>query len=456
MTKKIYALDTNVLVHDPNAPLKFKDNDVVISMTVLEELDHLKSSRQPVAAESRQAIRMIDSLLYGSSPEELSFGVPIKHENGEFSGGVLSVLLPPNRPEKWAVSLPKYGNDNIIINELLRVKEKTPDAKVVLVSKDINMRLKARACGLIAEDYQNDQLIARLEHLTKGYYLEPGSVWDCFSEVKSQQVNGQMIYHVPVENMPKPTVNEYVVDSEGFVGRVIAKSETTLSLKHISRTFLEHRQAWGLRPRNIEQALALDLLLDPDIHHVCITGPAGSGKTILAVAAALEMTGELSMYRRIIVTRSTPSLAEDIGFLPGTEQEKMDPWLGGIADNIEALHKEDENLSGSIDYLLEKIPIQFKSMNYIRGRSFQNSLILIDESQNLSPHQMKTMITRAGGGSKVVCLGNLSQIDTPYLNPTSSGLTYLTQRFRGFIRSGSIQLKGVPRSELAAYAEREL
>ena len=214
--------------------------------------------------------------------------------------------------------------------------------------------------------------------------------------------------------------------------------------------------AWGLKPRDPAQAMALNLLLDPDIHLVTLSGQAGSGKTILALAAAIEMTVATGQFRRIIATRSTRGLDEDIGFLPGTEAEKMEPWLGAITDNLEALHCDDENATSSVDYILQKVPLQFKSLNYIRGRSFQHSLILIDECQNLTPHQMKTIITRAGAGSKVICLGNLAQIDTPYLNPISSGLTYLIERFKHFPHGGTIHLQGSPRSELAEYAEAHL
>jgi len=226
-----------------------------------------------------------------------------------------------------------------------------------------------------------------------------------------------------------------------------------VTLRHYKADSLMEQEAWGLKPMNIQQAIALQMLLDPDVHIVTLTGAAGSGKTILALAAAIEMTVEQKSFNKIIATRSTPPLAEDHGFLPGTEEEKMDPWLGAINDNIEALHLNDENPSGSIQYVKERANIQFKAMNYIRGRSFQKSLILIDESQNLTPHQMKAIITRAGEGSKVVCLGNLAQIDTPYLSPTSSGLTYMTERFKRFEHGGSVQLNGVPRSKLAEYAE---
>ena len=215
-------------------------------------------------------------------------------------------------------------------------------------------------------------------------------------------------------------------------------------------------ETWGLKPQDAYQAMAMNLLMDPDIHLVNLTGAAGSGKTILALAAAIEQTVPNKIYRRIIVTRSTQGLDEDIGFLPGTEEEKMEPWLGAITDNLEALHWDDENCSSSVEYVMNKVPLNFKSLNYIRGRSFQSSLIIIDESQNLTPHQIKTIVTRAGNGSKVICLGNLSQIDTPYLTATSSGLTYLTERFKNFKQGGNILLRGVPRSALAKFAEEHL
>ena len=251
-------------------------------------------------------------------------------------------------------------------------------------------------------------------------------------------------------------MNQYLVDSQGFVARITDINDKTITLWDRSGDKLLNQQAWGLTPRDIYQAVALDLLLDQDIHLVTLTGSAGSGKTILALAAAIEMTVAQNRFNRIIATRSVRGLDEDIGFLPGTEAEKMEPWLGAITDNLEALHMEDENTHSSIDYILQKVPLHFKSLNYIRGRSFQKSLIIIDESQNLTPHQMKTIITRAGAGSKVVCLGNLAQIDTPYLNATSSGLTYLNERFKGFANGGSIELQGVPRSVLAEYAESHL
>jgi PhoH-like ATPase len=251
-------------------------------------------------------------------------------------------------------------------------------------------------------------------------------------------------------------INHFIIDEQEFVGRITAIDNGFVTLLDLPKELLMHQQAWGLKPRDTIQALALNLLLDPNVHIVSLTGQAGSGKTILALAAAIEMTVAQQQYKRIIATRSTRGLDEDIGYLPGTEAEKMEPWLGAITDNLEALHSDDENAPSSVDYILQKVPLQFKSLNYIRGRSFQQSLILIDECQNLTPHQIKTIITRAGSGSKVICLGNLSQIDTPYLSPISTGLTYLVERFKDFPFGGTVTLQGSPRSILAEYAENHL
>jgi PhoH-like ATPase len=422
-----YILDTNVLIHDPNALLNFEEHNVVIPMTVLEELDNLKSGRNALAADCRQAIRAIDDILGHATPDEIEDGIPIRRGEKSEPRGTLSILMT-QAPDNLAV-LPTHLNDNKIINDIALLKKHYPDNRIVLVTKDINMRLKARGCGLESEDYQNDP----------------------------EKKDGYNYYKVPrVEPLKDIFPNQYLLDEQGFIARVIQVNEDSLLLKHLNHHRLMEQEAWGLHPRDVYQALAMDLLLDPDVHLVSLTGSAGSGKTILALAAAIEMTANTRQYRRIIATRSTQGLDEDIGFLPGTEQEKMEPWLGAITDNLEALHYDDEDSDSSIDYLLKKVPLHFKSLNYIRGRSFQHSLILIDESQNLTPHQIKTIVTRAGKGSKVICLGNLTQIDTAYLSATSSGLTYLTERFKGFEHGGNIMLQGVPRSLLAEYAEANL
>lgn len=450
----LYALDTNVLIHDPNALLNFQEHHVAIPMTVLEELDQLKSGKQSVAAECRQAIRLIDKLLGDATPEQVEQGVPIQRGKGG-PRGCLSILMSKRaEPLTW---LPEDLNDNKIINQLVELQANRPGTSVVLVTKDINMRLKARACGLAAEDYHTDQLVDDVDLLSKGYHEVPGSFWDRVGKVETRQGHGRTWHRVQLaESMANLHVNEFILDEQGFVGWIKHIDGDELLILDLYQDKLLGLEAWGLQPRDIYQALALYALLDPDIHLVNLSGAAGSGKTILALAAAIEQTLVSKRYRRIIVTRSVQGLDEDIGFLPGTEAEKMEPWLGAITDNLEALHLDDESPHGSVDYILQKVPLQFKSLNYIRGRSFQQSLILIDECQNLTPHQMKTIITRAGTGSKVICLGNLAQIDTPYLSAPSSGLTYLTERFKDFPHGVHITLKGVPRSLLAEYAEAHM
>ncbi|AKX59081.1 ATPase [Thiopseudomonas alkaliphila] len=452
---KLYVLDTNVLIHDPTALLNFQEHHVVIPMTVLEELDHLKSGKPAVAVECRQAIRLIDQFLGAATTEQVEQGVPIMRVDG-VAKGYLSIAM--RFIEDSSTHLPESINDNRIINLLDVLQTEHPELSVVLVSKDINMRLKARACGIAAEDYESGKVIDDIGLLPQGFIEIEHSFWDNVTKVETTQQLGSTWHEVvlPTE-FPALHLNQFILDQQGFVGWVKEIIGTnTVRLLDLPRQALMEQQAWGLKPRDIYQALALFALLEPDIDLVNLTGAAGSGKTILALAAAIEQTMAEKRYRRIIATRSVQGLDEDIGFLPGTETEKMEPWLGAITDNLEALHMDDESPKGSVEYILERIPLHFKSLNYIRGRSFQQAFLLIDECQNLTPHQVKTIITRAGKGTKVVCLGNLAQIDTPYLSATSSGLTYLTERLKNYMGNVHITLQGVPRSDLAEYAEAHL
>ncbi|MFE8072670.1 PhoH family protein [Marinobacteraceae bacterium S3BR75-40.1] len=451
----MFVLDTNVLIHDPSAILNFEEHDVIIPMTVLEELDKLKSGNKSVAADCRQAIRTIDRILGDAPPQAIETGVPILRAEKAEPLGTLSIIMSVDGTQRH--HLPDNLNDNRIINTLADLQAQHQDRPIILVSKDINMRLKARGFGVEAEDYHTDQLVDDIDLLPTGYTEFSGSFWDTIEKVDTIQREG-ITEHLlqregPLENV---NINEFVLDEQGFVARVAEVEEDRVVLQDLHHEELLHQQVWGLTPRDIYQAMALNLLMNPDIHLVNLTGAAGSGKTILALAACIELTVASKQYKRIIATRSVQGLDEDIGFLPGTEAEKMEPWLGAIVDNLEALHEDDENMHASVDYILSKVPMQFKSLNYIRGRSFQHSLIIIDESQNLTPHQLKTIITRAGNGSKVICLGNLAQIDTPYLGALSSGLTYMTERFKGFRHGAHIHLQGVPRSALAEFAEANL
>ncbi|MFC3152498.1 PhoH family protein [Litoribrevibacter euphylliae] len=459
LKSKVYVLDTNVLIHDPNSVINFDEHQVAIPITVLEELDKLKSSKHTVAADCRQAIRRIDELIGDAPPDKVERGVPIIRPDTIQAKGSISILMsdPDSKVTPLNPALPNDLNDNKIINQIVKLQSSSPHIEYVLVTKDINMRLKARGCGIRSEDYQNDQLVSDIDLLPAGFIQLEGSFWDNIDHVESV-LEGKRAKHIISKSSLDFDVyyNQFIVDEQGFIGKVVEIGSDHIALKDMCHDLMMSQEAWGLHPRDIHQAMALNILLDPDIHLVTLTGSAGSGKTILALAAAIEQTISIKRYKRIIVTRTIQGLDEDIGFLPGTEEEKMEPWLGAITDNLEALHDDDECRDGSLDYLLQKVPLQFKSLNYMRGRSFQQSFILIDECQNLTPHQIKTIITRAGAGSKVVCLGNLAQIDTAYMNPISSGLTYLTARFRQFPLGGTLQLQGVPRSQLAEYAEQYL
>lgn len=455
---KCYVLDTNVLIHDPNSVFNFEEHDVLIPMVVLEELDKLKVGNSSVSADCRQAVRTIDAIIGSAEPKEIIRGVPIHHPDIQGNSGRLSILMQSHEAVRH---LSDNTNDNLIINELINLKKRMVTRDLVLITKDINMRLKARGCGIESQDYHNDQLISDIDRLTTGYHKVEGSFWERLEAIESQNVTGER-HHVMSKEVlgeligHKYYVNQFIQDEKEFVGRIVRDDGTHIALELLNTGILMRQKAWGLGPRDIYQAMAMYLMLDPEVDLVSLNGPAGSGKTILALACALELTLEQKDFKRIIATRSTRGLDEDIGFLPGSETEKMVPWLGAFTDNLEALHAEDYDPSGSEHYVGSNMPIHFKSLNFVRGRSFQHALLIVDEAQNLTPHQMKTIITRAGEGTKVICLGNLAQIDTPYLGATSSGLTYMSERFKGFGHGGAITLKGVARSRLAAYAESHL
>ncbi|KAA0875654.1 PhoH family protein [Nitrincola tapanii] len=458
---RLYILDTNVLLHDPKCLFEFKEQDVAIPMTVLEELDDIKDRKQTVAQEARHAIRIIDSILStATSSEQITKGVRIllPGVDREIRLGRLSIF-PDHELTARAGFLPDERNkDNKIINCALHLQATFPHRQVVLVTKDINMRLKALGAGLKrVEDYRTDQLVSDLDLLPEGYQYLDTPFWEGVDKVNSYQDGGQTFHKVDVSLLPNTYPNEYIYDSsKDFAARTVAVKDQEVTLLDLGYSHLMNQSCWGIQPINIQQAFAMQSMLDPDIDLSIFLGSAGSGKTLIALACALEMVIEEGRYNKIIVTRSTPPVAEDIGFLPGTEEEKMTPWLSSINDNLEAMHEQDERPQSSVKYALEKANIQFKSLNFIRGRSIQNAVVLIDEAQNLTPQQLKTIITRCGKGTKMVCLGNLAQIDSNYLTPLTSGLTYIVERFRDFEGAASVHFEGVFRSRLAEFAEENL
>ncbi len=456
---KIYVLDTNILLHEPHAFMSFKEHDVVVPMTVLEELDYIKDSKKDVARDARVSIRAMEDLLHDATPEQMLAGVSL---TGLGSGptaptGTLSIFSDLSMVKNLQV-FASNENDNRIINVALHLQNEFSPQPVVLVTKDLNMRLKAKGAGLAqVEDYRTDQLVTDIKYLSKGYHEFEGNFWDKVTSVDSKTEGRDTVHTIERSLVPDAYINEFLVDeSSQFAGLVEHVSDEHIEVLDLGVERIMGRNAWGISPKNIGQAMALHALLDPHIDLVILTGPAGSGKTLLALAAALEMVVERNMYDKIIVTRSTPEIAESIGFLPGTEEEKMAPWLAAITDSLEVLHKHDENVKGSMSYIMEKANIQFKSVNFMRGRSIQNAIVILDESQNLTASQLKTIITRCGEGTKLICGGNLSQIDSNYLSAVTSGLTYLVERFKNFSGSATINLDGVVRSRLAEFAEKEL
>jgi len=457
--KKLFVLDTNILLHDPHAFLNFQEHDVLIPMTVLEELDHIKDRNKDVSRDARVAIRSLETTLQDVEPEQMIEGVPLNR--GELKDSTVTghlLILNDHHITKEVSGLPGGENDNRIINAAVYLQREKPKRTVVLVTKDINMRLKAKGAGLKhVEDYTTDQLIDDVSFLTKGYEKLEGDFWQQVESVESKTEGRDTIHTVPAKQFESTFINEYLLDDgENFAARVLAKREDKIDLLDLGKQRLMSRQAWGITPKNIYQAMALNALLDPSLELVILTGPAGCGKTLLALASALEMVIEQGLYDKVLVTRNTPEIAESIGFLPGTEEEKMAPWLAAITDSLEVLHKNDENPSSSLNYIMEKANIQFKSVNFMRGRSIQNAIVLLDECQNLTASQLKTIITRCGEGTKLVCSGNLAQIDSNYLTAVTSGLTYIVERFKDFEGSATVNLNGVVRSRLASFAEENL
>ncbi|WP_151703474.1 PhoH family protein [Nitrincola alkalilacustris] len=458
---RLYILDTNVLLHDPKCLFEFKEQDVAIPMTVLEELDDIKDRKQTVAAEARHAIRVIDSIISSASnPSQITKGVRILLPGKDRATklGLLSIF-PDHELTARAGFLPDERNkDNRIINCALHLQSTFPHRQIVLVTKDINMRLKALGAGLErVEDYRTDQLVSDIDLLPEGHHHLEKPFWEGVDKVDSFQKEGKTYHKVAHTLLPDTYPNEYIYDdSKDFVARTVRVEGDSITLQDLGYSHMMHQSCWGISPINIQQAFAMQAMLDPDIDLTIFLGSAGSGKTLIALACALEMVIEQGRYNKIIVTRSTPPVAEDIGFLPGTEEEKMTPWMSSINDNLEAMHAQDERPQSSVKYAIEKANIQFKSLNFIRGRSIQNAIVLIDEAQNLTPQQLKTIITRCGKGTKMVCMGNLAQIDSNYLTPLTSGLTYIVERFREFEGSASVHFQGVFRSRLAEFAEEHL
>jgi PhoH-like ATPase len=344
----------------------------------------------------------------------------------------------------------------------MHLQEAHPKREVILVSKDINMRIKARAVGLAAEDYFNDKVLEDTDLLYSGMQALPGEFWEQHGkDMESWQQGGHTYYRVHGPLASSFIVNEFVFleEDKPFHAQVKEVSGRTAVLQTLKEYSHQRNGVWGITARNREQNFALNALMNPDIDFVTLLGQAGTGKTLLTLAAGLTQTLEHKTYSEIIMTRVTVPVGEDIGFLPGTEEEKMNPWMGALEDNLDVLNKTDDEAgewgrAATRDLIRSRIKV--KSLNFMRGRTFINKFLIIDEAQNLTPKQMKTLITRAGPGTKVVCLGNIAQIDTPYLTEGSSGLTYVVDRMKGWSHSAHVTLMRGERSRLADYAAEAL
>ncbi|HEU0197716.1 MAG TPA: PhoH family protein [Nevskiaceae bacterium] len=468
MQKKIFVLDTNVLMHDPTCLFRFEEHDLFLPMVVLEELDAGKKGTSETSRNVRQVSRFLADLMAGHNESEIEQGLPLsgarppQNGNGKpvtAAGGSLFFQTRPPAAELPGI-LPGGKPDNSILLAALSLQSHHPARQVTLVTKDINLRIKAAIVGVHTEDYHNDQVLEDLDLLDRGYTELQADFWQTHGEgMKSwQDAHGRACYRVHGPAVHDWHVNEflYLPDGEdaGLELRVQAIEAEQAQLC-VTRDYRKGKTpVWGIHAKNREQNLALNLLLDPDIDFVTILGAAGTGKTLLTLAAGLAQTLDEPRYREIIMTRVTVPLGEDIGFLPGTEEEKMTPWMGALIDNMEVLTQTSEGgdweRAATNDLLAKRVKI--RSLNFMRGRTFLNRYIIIDEAQNLTPKQMKTLLTRCGPGSKMVCLGNLTQIDTPYLTETASGLTYVVDRFRGWPHGGHVTLARGERSRLAAYA----
>jgi PhoH-like ATPase len=454
--RKLFVLDTNVLLHDPSSLFRFEEHDVYLPMMTLEELDHQKKGMSEVARNARQVSRSLDALVQDS--DHLDQGVLLSHLGNKdakgklfFQASAISNALPPDLPIGIA--------DNQILAVVKSLQDKLAPREVVLVSKDINMRLKARMLGLEAEDYFNDHVLEDSDLLYNGMLALPDNFWTRHSkDIESWQQGGTTFYRINGPLCSQFLVNQFVYFEGSMplyaqVREVNGKTAVLATLRDYSHA---KNNVWGVVARNREQNFAMNLLLNPDCDFVTLLGQAGTGKTLIALAAGLTQVLETKRYSEIIITRVTVSVGEDIGFLPGTEEEKMLPWMGALEDNLDVLNMGDgdgSNEWGRASTMeLIRSRIKVKSLNFMRGRTFLNKYLIIDEAQNLTPKQMKTLVTRAGPGTKVVCLGNIAQIDTPYLTEGSSGLTFVVDRFKGWPHSGHVTLQRGERSRLADYA----
>ena len=462
--KRIYVLDTNVLMHDPTALFRFEEHDVFLPMQVIEELDNGKKGTSEASRNARQVSRFINELIEAQGTDKIESGLLLDRPNGLQLRGPASIgklRFQTTVPAEDKTSFGAVAPDNRILGAILQLRRESPELPVVFVSKDINLRIKAAIAGLVSEDYENDRALDDFSLLYTGATPLPEDFWTRHGkDLRSWTDRGRTFYEVAVDEGSDWHPNQYLyLPGDDDAEFRVASVEGGKAVLQIVDDYRRSQHAvWGITARNREQNFALNALMDPEIDFVSLLGTAGTGKTLLALAAGLAQTMDQQRYREIIMTRATVSVGEDIGFLPGTEEEKMTPWMGALTDNLEVLTHNQEGGSwgraATNDLLASRIKI--RSLNFMRGRTFLSRWLILDEAQNLTPKQMKTLITRAGPGTKIVCLGNVEQIDTPYLTETTSGLTYAVDRFKNWAHSAHVTLRRGERSRLADYASEVL
>lgn len=452
--RKNFVLDTNVLLHDPRAMLAFDDNHVIIPIFVIEEVDTFKKQMTELGRNAREASRLLDEYRLKGS---LRDGVETP------GGGTLRVGFIPKHLNEDVLN-PQL-KDNLILAVALKFKEDEPDTPCILVTKDTNLRVRADVLDLVAENYEEDNV-----SITELY---PGACELVVSDELIDELHddGQLLLDgsrfVPMTTdaagnagakMDRFYDNEYVLlktssaSNQTSLGRVKIEDERPV-LRPIARRSRD--DVWGVRPRNKEQAFALDALLDDDIALVTLLGKAGTGKTLLAIAAGLRKVTEEQKFQKLIVSRPIFPMGRDIGYLPGTMEEKLNPWMRPIFDNVEhlmGLTRADKKAGRGADELIDMGIIEIEALTYIRGRSIPNQFFIVDEAQNLTPHEIKTILTRMGEGSKLVLTGDPYQIDNPYIDSESNGLTYVIDRFKGQSIFATVTLFKGERSELAELA----
>ena len=434
--KKIYVLDTNVLLYDPQALTRFEDNSIIIPITVIEEIDRFKKDMNETGRNARQFSRLMDAYRKVGS---LSKGLPL--ENGgtlriEIYEEAVMKRLPPELREQ--------RGDNRILAVAVDLMESEPAVPVILVTKDTNLRIKADALGLAAQDYESDKV----------------SIEDLFTGVASLEVQADVVDRfysqgwLQLENGFLPnqyvTLTEAANHSHSAIGRFDQGSGRVVPLRDVGK-----EGVWSLFPRNREQSFALDALLDDNVKIVTLVGKAGTGKTLLAIAAGLQKTAEENVYNRLLVSRPVFPMGRDLGFLPGDIEEKLSPWMQPIFDNVELLltgHEGEKRHSKGYKELMAMGILEIEPLTYIRGRSIPNQYMIVDEAQNLTPHEIKTIVTRAGEGTKIILTGDPYQIDNPYVDAESNGLTYVVERLKEQTISGHVTMTKGERSELAELA----